>query len=99
MEILIPGHRNDSPTMDWGNWRFLELRRFINVQELAGSQLTSHCQLATNWQHGPVLAGHPGRESGVFELEATPRIELGMEVLQTSALPLGYVAAGFLIRF
>ena len=28
----------------------------------------------------------------LFELEATPRIELGMEVLQTSALPLGYVA-------
>src|SRR2546425_2558753 len=28
-------------------------------------------------------------------LEATPRIELGMEVLQTSALPLGYVAAPF----
>src|SRR6185437_8935621 len=28
-------------------------------------------------------------------LEATPRIELGMEVLQTSALPLGYVAARF----
>src|SRR5437016_741134 len=28
-----------------------------------------------------------------FGLEATPRIELGMEVLQTSALPLGYVAA------
>jgi hypothetical protein len=27
-------------------------------------------------------------------LEATPRIELGMEVLQTSALPLGYVAPG-----
>ena len=27
------------------------------------------------------------------DLEATPRIELGMEVLQTSALPLGYVAA------
>ena len=26
------------------------------------------------------------------DLEATPRIELGMEVLQTSALPLGYVA-------
>ena len=26
-------------------------------------------------------------------LEATPRIELGMEVLQTSALPLGYVAS------
>src|SRR5260370_18101074 len=26
-------------------------------------------------------------------MEATPRIELGMEVLQTSALPLGYVAA------
>jgi flavin reductase (DIM6/NTAB) family NADH-FMN oxidoreductase RutF len=26
------------------------------------------------------------------KLEATPRIELGMEVLQTSALPLGYVA-------
>jgi hypothetical protein len=26
-------------------------------------------------------------------LEATPRIELGMEVLQTSALPLGYGAA------
>ncbi len=25
-------------------------------------------------------------------MEATPRIELGMEVLQTSALPLGYVA-------
>jgi hypothetical protein len=25
-------------------------------------------------------------------VEATPRIELGMEVLQTSALPLGYVA-------
>jgi flavin reductase (DIM6/NTAB) family NADH-FMN oxidoreductase RutF len=29
----------------------------------------------------------------LFKLEATPRIELGMEVLQTSALPLGYVAA------
>ena len=28
-------------------------------------------------------------------MEATPRIELGMEVLQTSALPLGYVAATF----
>src|SRR5487761_1777039 len=28
------------------------------------------------------------------KLEATPRIELGMEVLQTSALPLGYVALG-----
>jgi hypothetical protein len=28
-----------------------------------------------------------------IEMEATPRIELGMEVLQTSALPLGYVAA------
>ena len=27
-----------------------------------------------------------------IRLEATPRIELGMEVLQTSALPLGYVA-------
>src|SRR5260370_8406390 len=26
-------------------------------------------------------------------MEAPPRIELGMEVLQTSALPLGYVAA------
>jgi hypothetical protein len=25
-------------------------------------------------------------------LEATPRIELGIKVLQTSALPLGYVA-------
>ena len=33
------------------------------------------------------------------ELEATPRIELGMEVLQTSALPLGYVAAPFVTRF
>jgi hypothetical protein len=32
-------------------------------------------------------------------LEATPRIELGMEVLQTSALPLGYVAAPFVARF
>jgi flavin reductase (DIM6/NTAB) family NADH-FMN oxidoreductase RutF len=31
----------------------------------------------------------------LFELEATPRIELGMEVLQTSALPLGYVAAPY----
>jgi hypothetical protein len=30
-------------------------------------------------------------------MEATPRIELGMEVLQTSALPLGYVAARFVI--
>src|SRR5438132_4348672 len=27
-----------------------------------------------------------------MKVEATPRIELGMEVLQTSALPLGYVA-------
>ena len=32
-------------------------------------------------------------------MEATPRIELGMEVLQTSALPLGYVAAPFVTRF
>ncbi len=31
----------------------------------------------------------PAPQKGV---EATPRIELGMEVLQTSALPLGYVA-------
>jgi hypothetical protein len=35
----------------------------------------------------------------LFELEATPRIELGMEVLQTSALPLGYVAFRFATRF
>jgi flavin reductase (DIM6/NTAB) family NADH-FMN oxidoreductase RutF len=38
----------------------------------------------------------PGSEVDDFvleNLEATPRIELGMEVLQTSALPLGYVAA------
>ena len=34
-----------------------------------------------------------------FKLEATPRIELGMEVLQTSALPLGYVATPFETRF
>ena len=27
-----------------------------------------------------------------MEMEATPRVELGVEVLQTSALPLGYVA-------
>ena len=27
-----------------------------------------------------------------MKLEATPRIELGIEVLQTSALPLGYRA-------
>ena len=27
-----------------------------------------------------------------YILEATPRIELGIKVLQTSALPLGYVA-------
>ena len=33
---------------------------------------------------------------GRFVLEATPRIELGMEVLQTSALPLGYVASPIL---
>jgi hypothetical protein len=32
-------------------------------------------------------------------LEATPRIELGMEVLQTSALPLGYVASPLDTRF
>src|SRR5689334_402610 len=32
-------------------------------------------------------------------LEATPRIELGIEVLQTSALPLGYVAAPSSTRF
>ena len=25
-------------------------------------------------------------------MEATPRLELGVEILQTSALPLGYVA-------
>ena len=36
-----------------------------------------------------------GNQHFVFrKLEATPRIELGMEVLQTSALPLGYVAPG-----
>ncbi len=28
----------------------------------------------------------------LLHLEATPRIELGIKVLQTSALPLGYVA-------
>ncbi len=27
-------------------------------------------------------------------MEATPRLELGVEILQTSALPLGYVAIG-----
>ena len=32
-------------------------------------------------------------QASFSRLEATPRIELGMEVLQTSALPLGYVAA------
>jgi hypothetical protein len=29
---------------------------------------------------------------GGFVLKAAPRLELGMEVLQTSALPLGYAA-------
>ena len=29
---------------------------------------------------------------GILSLEATPRFELGIKVLQTSALPLGYVA-------
>ncbi len=28
-----------------------------------------------------------------FFMEATPRLELGVELLQSSALPLGYVAA------
>ena len=28
-----------------------------------------------------------------FFLEATPRLELGVEILQTSALPLGYAAS------
>src|ERR1700704_4077012 len=37
--------------------------------------------------------GSPRAEFVFRKLEATPRIELGMEVLQTSALPLGYVAA------
>jgi hypothetical protein len=40
-----------------------------------------------------VLGDRGGPQQGNLELEATPRIELGMEVLQTSALPLGYVAA------
>src|SRR6266516_7997626 len=39
------------------------------------------------------------RRTRPFELEATPRIELGMEVLQTSALPLGYVATKLECRF
>ena len=39
------------------------------------------------------------RRTRPFELEATPRIELGMEVLQTSALPLGYVATELEIGF
>lgn len=35
----------------------------------------------------------PARITGrVLHLEATPRLELGVKVLQTSALPLGYVA-------
>ena len=29
------------------------------------------------------------------DVEATPRLELGVEILQTSALPLGYVAIKF----
>ena len=36
--------------------------------------------------------GRLQRDPDSESLEATPRIELGMEVLQTSALPLGYVA-------
>ena len=39
------------------------------------------------------VATRDGAGSDSELLEATPRIELGMEVLQTSALPLGYVAA------
>ena len=34
----------------------------------------------------------PPRQTQKTKLEATPRIELGIKVLQTSALPLGYVA-------
>ena len=30
--------------------------------------------------------------TGISNLEATPRLELGVELLQSSALPLGYVA-------
>ncbi len=39
----------------------------------------------------PVVRRHVDRLR-LCELEATPRIEPGMEVLQTPALPLGYVA-------
>ena len=34
----------------------------------------------------------PPRQTTKKKMEATPRIELGIKVLQTSALPLGYVA-------
>jgi hypothetical protein len=41
----------------------------------------------------PQLQNEPS--SGLFrkKIKAAPRFELGMEVLQTSALPLGYAAA------
>ena len=45
----------------------------------------------------PRLANTPNRRAHRGILEATPRIELGMELLQSSALPLGYVAARFVI--
>ena len=35
----------------------------------------------------------------LLHLEATPRLELGMRVLQTRALPLGYVARVTPTRF
>ena len=34
----------------------------------------------------------PGESSGIKKMEAPPRFELGVKVLQTSALPLGYGA-------
>src|SRR5438128_11152365 len=50
-------------------------------------------------QRSSTRQGRRELSSPDFDLEATPRIELGMEVLQTSALPLGYVATRVPARF
>ena len=64
---------------------------------------TSVLPQAKPWRRGNSLApsisnspGIPKKEALALQvllfLEATPRLELGVELLQSSALPLGYVA-------
>ena len=84
---------------------FRELRRArvcIEVRAARVTQANLRVRLRIELPHRPRTARRSrrrGTPQSAEGLEATPRLELGMELLQSSALPLGYVAVPSIVSW